>query len=116
MVVSTVHPSLQVPLLHYFLVPDRTRPPTATSFYLSPIYILGSFLLYAGTILRVFCYHTLGRHFTFELAFKKDHKLITNGPYAFVRHPSYLGLIVALSNKLQLLWLARLHWTYLPRF
>ncbi|TCD67148.1 hypothetical protein EIP91_000433 [Steccherinum ochraceum] len=44
------------------------------------------------------CYRTLGRHFTFELAFKKDHQLITDGPYSFVRHPAYLGMFVVMPS------------------
>ena len=27
---------------------------------------------------------------------KRDHKIIDTGPYAFVRHPIYCGLIIAL--------------------
>lgn len=42
------------------------------------------------------CYRTLGKLFTFELSIMKDHTLITTGPYAYVRHPSYTGLIVTI--------------------
>ena len=35
---------------------------------------------------------TGGRFFTFELSVRKDHKLVTSGPYAVVRHPGYTGL------------------------
>lgn len=40
-------------------------------------------------LLRKACYRELGRHFTFELALKKDHNLVTGGPYSIVRHPGY---------------------------
>ena len=30
------------------------------------------------------------------MSIKKDHQLITNGPYALVRHPIYTGLLLAL--------------------
>ncbi|PFH45074.1 hypothetical protein AMATHDRAFT_72002 [Amanita thiersii Skay4041] len=42
-----------------------------------------------GSYLRLLCYRELGRHFTFELALLKNHRLVTTGPYSIVRHPSY---------------------------
>ena len=32
--------------------------------------------------------------FTFTCTVQPDHRLITHGPYAFVRHPSYTGIIM----------------------
>lgn len=37
--------------------------------------------------------------FTFELAQRQDHKLITSGPYAIVRHPSYTGSVLAFAGS-----------------
>ena len=45
-----------------------------------------------GSWIRGSCYKHMGRFFTFELTIQDEHKLITSGPYAIVRHPSYLGL------------------------
>lgn len=50
-------------------------------------------MVYAGTYLRLLCFRTLGKFFTFELAIRKDHKLCTSGPYAVVRHPSYTAIL-----------------------
>jgi protein-S-isoprenylcysteine O-methyltransferase Ste14 len=44
------------------------------------------------------CYNLLGRLFTFELSIRKDHKLITTGPYSIVRHPSYTGAILSVAG------------------
>ena len=44
-----------------------------------------------ASALRLACFRAMGRMFTWELAVKKDHVLITHGPYSIVRHPSYLG-------------------------
>ena len=33
----------------------------------------------------------MGSLFTFETSIRKGHTLITSGPYAIVRHPSYAG-------------------------
>ncbi|KAG1751792.1 hypothetical protein EDB19DRAFT_1201051 [Suillus lakei] len=58
---------------------------------LSPALIAGSCLNVIGSAIRVHCYSTLGRFFTFELSIRQDHKLVTSGPYSIVRHPSYAG-------------------------
>ncbi|KAF9238466.1 hypothetical protein BU15DRAFT_75164 [Melanogaster broomeanus] len=58
---------------------------------LTPAFLAGSILSIAGSLLRIHCYRTLGTMFTFELSIRRDHKLITSGPYSVVRHPSYTG-------------------------
>lgn len=47
-------------------------------------------------IIHYRCFKTLGRFFTFEIAIRPRHELITNGPYAWVRHPSYTGIYLTL--------------------
>ncbi|KAF9238462.1 hypothetical protein BU15DRAFT_62440 [Melanogaster broomeanus] len=54
---------------------------------LNPAFLAGSILNIAGGLLRIHCYRVLGRMFTFELSIRKDHKLVTSGPYSVVRHP-----------------------------
>ena len=58
-----------------------------------------------GAYWRVVCFRRLGRFFTFELSVQKDHQLITDGPYAVVRHPSYgaalmqvVGIVLCLTS------------------
>ncbi|KAH0587014.1 hypothetical protein J132_04538 [Termitomyces sp. J132] len=62
----------------------------------TPLFLLGSVIGTFGTILRVQSFRTLGHLFTFELSIQKNHTLVVNGPYAFVRHPSYVGLILTI--------------------
>lgn len=50
----------------------------------------------AGFSLRVWCYYILDKFFTFTVVMKKDHKLITEGPYEYLVHPSYTGQLVTL--------------------
>jgi protein-S-isoprenylcysteine O-methyltransferase Ste14 len=57
----------------------------------SPALIAGSCLSVIGSAIRIHCYSTLGRLFTFELSIRQNHKLVTSGPYSIVRHPSYAG-------------------------
>ncbi|KAI0357021.1 ICMT-domain-containing protein [Trametes cingulata] len=73
-------------------------PSSAHRLALSRPFLLGLLSLLSGAALRKWCYLTLGRHFTFELALLKEHKLVTAGPYAIVRHPSYTGLLLALAG------------------
>lgn len=46
---------------------------------------------FAGAAIRVWCYRALGPLFTFHMALKDNHRLVTGGPYAYVRHPSYVA-------------------------
>lgn len=49
-------------------------------------------LLAISAALRSWCYRTLGNQFRFEVSIQEKHRLIASGPYAFVRHPSYLAM------------------------
>lgn len=71
-------------------------PTSATSrIRVTPVFLAGCFSAISGAIIRVMCYRTLGELFTFELSIRRDHKLITSGPYSVVRHPSYTGIGLA---------------------
>ena len=47
--------------------------------------------LAAGIAVRLWAIRTLGRFFSSAVRLQDDHALIVTGPYAIVRHPSYLG-------------------------
>ncbi|KAJ7747984.1 hypothetical protein DFH07DRAFT_962395 [Mycena maculata] len=64
----------------------------------TPTLALGAILIACGAVLRLQCYWALGSQFTFETGILKDHKLVTMGPYAFVRHPSYAGAFLAYAG------------------
>ncbi|KAJ8522288.1 hypothetical protein ONZ45_g1080 [Pleurotus djamor] len=57
----------------------------------TPAFLIGASLAVSGSLLRLWCYKTLGKLFDFQFRIHPDHKLITSGPYSYVRHPSYLG-------------------------
>ena len=48
-----------------------------------------------GLALRWWAIVTLGRFFTVDVAIHRDHQIVRTGPYRFVRHPSYSGLVLA---------------------
>lgn len=50
-----------------------------------------------GLGLRWWSILTLGRFFTVDVSIADDHRLITSGPYYFVRHPSYTGMMIAFA-------------------
>ena len=64
---------------------------------LTPSFLAGLVILLCGASIRLWSYHVLGSLFTFEVVIKDDHKLITSGPYSYVRHPSYTAFSLALT-------------------
>lgn len=51
-----------------------------------------------ASTLRFASFRALGHHFTYQLAILPSHKLVTTGPYAYVRHPSYIALPLIISG------------------
>ena len=66
----------------------------AQNIRLTPLSVVGLALVSLGTLLRRRCYQEMGPLFTGAVAIRKNHKLITSGPYSVVRHPSYSGILV----------------------
>ena len=54
---------------------------------------IGAALCIAGLIVCVWARFTLGRNWSGVVTLKGEHELITSGPYAFVRHPIYTGIL-----------------------
>ncbi|KAI0670384.1 hypothetical protein C8Q78DRAFT_991972 [Trametes maxima] len=75
-----------------------------TSLSITPTFLVGGILAVSGGLIRIACHRTLGKFFTWQMSVQDDHKLITTGPYAVVRHPSYSGwLLLVAGNVLALL-------------
>ncbi len=51
----------------------------------------GTALLIAGSLLRRYCFRTLGKYFTGTVTVSADQPVIDRGPYRWIRHPSYTG-------------------------
>jgi protein-S-isoprenylcysteine O-methyltransferase Ste14 len=47
-----------------------------------------------GYILVFWSGLALGRQYSAEVTIQKDHRLITSGPYRWIRHPRYLGVLL----------------------
>ncbi len=74
------------------------------------LYLFAVVLFISGMILRWWSIIHLGRFFTVNVAIAKDHRVVDDGPYRLVRHPSYTGSLVnflgcgiMLSNSLSIL-------------
>ena len=94
---------LFLPVLEYLFFPlilDRTAIWQAA----------GLILIGLGIALRMWVRLTLGRLYSGKLQVQMDHRLVTGGPYRFVRHPGYdgflleaIGLAVGFSSLLGVL-------------
>lgn len=55
----------------------------------------GAALFLSGVAFRLVAIRTLGRFYSHRVRLAGDQKVVTSGPYRFVRHPAYAGMLVA---------------------
>ncbi len=60
-----------------------------------PWLLIGPGLLVAGVLFRLNAIHTLGQFYSHRVRLQDDHQVISRGPYRFVRHPAYTGMLLA---------------------
>lgn len=70
------------------VAPGAVIQPTVVPFVLGEVIFLG------GIILRLWAIRTLGEYFTTSVQTSADQQVITSGPYRFLRHPSYTGILL----------------------
>ena len=58
-------------------------------------YPIGVVLVAAGLFFSCWARYVLGRNWSGIVTVKDDHELIRTGPYRYVRHPIYTGLLLA---------------------
>ncbi len=63
------------------------------------MYWSGTTLLAGGLLFSVWVRRTLGSNWSGTVTVKEDHELVQTGPYRFVRHPIYTGLLVTLMGS-----------------
>ncbi len=82
---------------------------------MSTVFVSGMVLMWMwiGIVIRQWSITLLGRFFTVDVRVQSDQTVIDQGPYRWVRHPSYSGLVItfvgmglALGNWLSLVVLA----------
>lgn len=89
--------------LHHGTLPEFEGGP------ISPALGIASVALTAiGVAFAVWARYYLGRNWGMPRDIKKDAELVTSGPYAYVRHPIYTGVIIAILGSVLIggsLWL-----------
>jgi protein-S-isoprenylcysteine O-methyltransferase len=68
---------------------------TSAAFGTYRFYWLGVSLFLIGIAIRWYSIVYLGRFFTVDVTVTSDQKVIDSGPYRYVRHPSYAGVLLA---------------------
>ncbi|MGC1872731.1 MAG: isoprenylcysteine carboxylmethyltransferase family protein [Acidobacteriaceae bacterium] len=93
---------MQMSIILLVLVPFfvEGRPSSVLYRHLYPkllgVEYFGVLLMLLGFGFAVWARFVLGRNWSGIVTVKEDHTLITRGPYAWVRHPIYTGILLAL--------------------
>lgn len=66
--------------------------------------VAGFAVIMLGVALRQSAAHALGRQFTVGLSVLADHVLVESGPYRWVRHPNYAGLLLVAIGTAMMVW------------
>ncbi|HTV45028.1 MAG TPA: isoprenylcysteine carboxylmethyltransferase family protein [Stellaceae bacterium] len=81
------------------LAAPRAFPPALRTRFAPPgrlLPLIGALCVAAGLGLAVWARHHLGRNWSGIVTLKEGHALVRTGPYRWVRHPIYTGLLLAL--------------------
>lgn len=63
------------------------------------IRLIGTILCGAGIAFAIWARFHLGRNWSGSPQMKENHELVTSGPYRFVRHPIYTGMLAAIIGS-----------------
>ncbi len=91
-VVLVAIPLLRLPAARSVLQSSRA----VFSFSNPTVGIISSALSVLGVAIAVWARTCLGANWSPRPSVKVDHELVTSGPYQFVRHPIYAGMLLAL--------------------
>lgn len=71
--------------------------PLASRFVPETVWVqeAGICLTSLGVAFAIWARYSLGQYWSARVTLKVDHQLIRSGPYAYVRHPIYTGLLLA---------------------
>jgi protein-S-isoprenylcysteine O-methyltransferase Ste14 len=61
-------------------------------------YVVGATVTFLGLALRLWAVRTLGDFFRTSVTLHEGHRLVSGGPYRRLRHPSYTGMILAMTG------------------
>jgi protein-S-isoprenylcysteine O-methyltransferase Ste14 len=75
-------------------------------------WVTGGALVTAGLALSLRAQYIVGHNWVFGIGIHKEHQLITTGPYHYVRHPMYSGILISSLGFciMAMSWLFTLGW------
>lgn len=62
------------------------------------LWVPGLAVSWLGIALRMWSIHTLGPFFRRVVVVQADHRVVDRGPYRFVRHPAYTGVLLFVAG------------------
>jgi protein-S-isoprenylcysteine O-methyltransferase Ste14 len=65
----------------------------------APQFWLGNVLVAAGLAFAIWARRHLAGYWSGTVTLKEDHQLIRTGPYGWVRHPIYTGILLAIAGS-----------------
>lgn len=60
-----------------------------------PVFAASLVIVVAGVALAIWARVLLGRNWSSVVQIKRDHELVEAGPYRYIRHPIYTGILIA---------------------
>lgn len=60
--------------------------------------ILGCIITFGGLAVSIWSRLSLGANWSSTVTYREGHELVVRGPYRFVRHPMYTGLLLMISG------------------
>jgi protein-S-isoprenylcysteine O-methyltransferase Ste14 len=60
---------------------------------------IGLAISFSGAAIACWSRYLLGRNWSATVQLKKEHELITKGPYQFLRHPIYTGILLLFTGN-----------------
>ncbi len=60
---------------------------------------LGAAITFAGVLFAIWARWNLGKNWSAAVTIKQGHQIIRTGPYAYIRHPIYTGMLVAVIGS-----------------
>lgn len=79
-----------LPHIPYAVFDTRILPRTMATYW------SGVTLVFLGLVFAVWARRHIGRNWSGTVTVKENHALVRTGPYAWVRHPIYTGLLAAI--------------------